>query len=248
MFHVEHFPIRLQFPKCSTWNRALCQPSNSGPQLRLLSTIRSEKFNDPLLKPTDVPATPASFAPRRPAHTHRHIIQRADAPAATTLVSGCSSSYNTTTPPADSQPAPAGPMTAASLSVSATPEDSIGPAFTGLPYEKSPISEYPFRTTASNTHLIGLFKRIQPSVLRKGETPSTRNAWTASAGGNTPTQVPQPTGLPSPPFERPPFDGSLANQPGPLRNRRNHPRTGCSRDRLRPPEVPFPGSRPRGLQ
>jgi hypothetical protein len=41
---------------------------------------------------------------------------------------------------------------------------------------------------------------------------------------------------------------SLGNQPGPLRNRPSHPRTGCRRKRLRPPDVRLIGSRHRGRQ
>ena len=80
-------------------------------------------------------------------------------------------------------------MTAASLSVSATAAGSIGPAFAGLSYEKSSINENPYLFTASNTNLIGLFKRIGPSVLRIGGNSVDKNVWNASGTGNTSGQI-----------------------------------------------------------
>src|SRR5580704_13685824 len=120
------------------------------------------------MKTLDVPL--ASSNGEAPTLSRRHVLQGVAALAASTLISGCgsSSASTTTPPPAGSQPTPAGPMTAATLSVSATAAGSIGPAFAGLSYEKSSINESPYLFTASNANLISLFKRVGPSVLRIG--------------------------------------------------------------------------------
>jgi hypothetical protein len=73
--------------------------------------------------------------------------------------------------------------------VPATATASIGPAFAGLSYEKSSINESPYLFTASNANLIGLFKRIGPSVLRIGGNSVDKNVWNASGAGNATAQV-----------------------------------------------------------
>ena len=80
-------------------------------------------------------------------------------------------------------------MTAASLSVSATAAGAIGTAFAGLSYEKSSINESPHLFAASNANLIGLFKRLGPSVLRIGGNSVDKNVWNAAGTGNTSGQV-----------------------------------------------------------
>ncbi len=80
-------------------------------------------------------------------------------------------------------------MTTASLSVSATAAGAIATAFAGLSYEKSSINESPYLFTASNANLIGLFKRLGPSVLRIGGNSVDKNVWNAAGTGNTSGQV-----------------------------------------------------------
>lgn len=137
LFHVEHFPIRLQFPKCSTWNNTLHHPSNSDPQTRLLPSIRSEKLNPPPLEADPWPDRPRLLRAAS-IHTCRHIVQTEPTLAATTLVSVSGLSSNTTTtPPADSQLAPPGSLTRPSLSPSAGVLASIGRTFLGLNHPKT---------------------------------------------------------------------------------------------------------------
>jgi hypothetical protein len=86
-----------------------------------------------------------------------------------------------------SQPTPAGPTVNASLAVASASVASIGPSFAGLSYEKSSLYEPPF--TGSNSNLIGLFKRIGPSVLRIGGNSVDRNVWTPTGPGQTAGQI-----------------------------------------------------------
>lgn len=131
--------------------------------------------------PTDLPF----------AFTRRRLLQGAASLAAASLLPGCNSSTNpgTTTPPgnANAQPTPSGPMTQASLTVTSTVAGSIGPAFAGLSYEKGTLTEPLF--TASNANLIGLFKRLGPSVLRIGGNSVDRNIWTPTGPGQTSGQI-----------------------------------------------------------
>jgi hypothetical protein len=78
-------------------------------------------------------------------------------------------------------------MTAASLTVTASATASIGPAFAGLSYEKSSLYEPLF--TAANADLIGLFKRLGPSVLRIGGNSVDKNVWTPTGAGQTAGQI-----------------------------------------------------------
>lgn len=78
-------------------------------------------------------------------------------------------------------------MTQASLTVASTVAGSIGPAFAGLSYEKGTLTEPLF--TASNNNLIGLFKRLGPSVLRIGGNSVDRNVWTPNGPGQTSGQI-----------------------------------------------------------
>jgi hypothetical protein len=87
----------------------------------------------------------------------------------------------------NSQPEPTGPLTNASLSVSDTVAGSIGAAFAGLSYEK--MSLYQRCLTASNSDLIGLFKRLGASVLRIGGNTVDQNIWSPDGPGQTPGQI-----------------------------------------------------------
>ncbi len=135
---------------------------------------------------------PSSSRPPSPALpiTRRDLLQGALALAAAAALPGCGSSPAPgSTPPSNSssQPTPSGPMTAASLTVTATSTGSLGPAFAGLSYEKSSIHQPLF--TASNTNLIGLFKRLGPSVLRIGGNSVDQTVWNPTGAGQTAGQV-----------------------------------------------------------
>jgi hypothetical protein len=78
-------------------------------------------------------------------------------------------------------------MTNASLAVTATASGSVGSAFAGLSYEKNTLTEPLF--SGSNSNLIGLFKRLGPSILRIGGNSVDRNVWTAAGIGQTSGQI-----------------------------------------------------------
>ena len=127
--------------------------------------------------------------------TRRRLLQGTAAMAATSLLSGCSSSNTTANPPVtppvgpatNPQPTPSEPLTQASVTVSATSAGAIEPAFAGLSYEKSTLYEPLF--TGSNSNLIGLFERLGPSVLRVGGNSVDRNVWTPNGAGQTSGQI-----------------------------------------------------------
>ena len=125
--------------------------------------------------------------------TRRRVIQGAIALATSSLLPGCSTSSKQIVPPPVSpvntnpQPTPSGSITQATLGVTATAAGSIGPAFAGFSYEKSSFYEPLF--TPSNTELIGLFKRLGPSVLRVGGSSVDQNVWTPNGAGQTAGQI-----------------------------------------------------------
>jgi len=121
--------------------------------------------------------------------TRRQVIQGAAALTASSLLPGCSSSSTTVIvpPPINPQPVPTGPLTQASLTVTATAAGSIGPAFAGLSYEKSQL--YGPLFSGSNTDLIGMFDRLGASVLRVGGNSVDRNVWAPNGPGQTEGQI-----------------------------------------------------------
>jgi hypothetical protein len=120
--------------------------------------------------------------------TRRQVMQGAAALAASSLVSSCGSSSSPgTLQQGNPQPVPSGPLTQASLTVTATAAGAIGPAFAGLSYEKSEL--YGPLFSPSNTDLIGMFQRLGPSILRVGGNSVDRNVWTANGPGQTEGQI-----------------------------------------------------------
>jgi hypothetical protein len=127
----------------------------------------------------------------------RQTIQGALALAASSLLPGCGSTAASSSSGSsgggssnsNTQPTPTGPITSASLSVTATSSGSIGSAYAGLSYEKSTLYENPYLFTASNINLISLFKLLGPSVLRIGGNSVDRNVWTPSGAGQTAGQI-----------------------------------------------------------
>jgi hypothetical protein len=125
-------------------------------------------------------------------HGRRQAIRGTLAAMAASILPGCHTSGrgSITTPPASNpQPVPSGPITQAGLSVSATSNGRIGPAFAGLSYEKSTLYENPYLLTSSNANLIGLFERLGSSVLRIGGNSVDRNVWTPNGAGQTAGQI-----------------------------------------------------------
>jgi len=132
-----------------------------------------------------------SSYPEHSALTRRQIMQGTVALAATSFWAGCSgsssSANSSSQAPTNPQPAPTGPVTQASLTVTGNTAGSIGPAFAGLSYEKEKLYSPTF--TSSNSDLIGLFNRIGPSVLRVGGNSVDRNIWTPNGAGQTAGQI-----------------------------------------------------------
>ena len=120
----------------------------------------------------------------------RQVLHGVLALAGSSLLPGCgSSSSNSSSNPSNPtvQPKPSGSVTDATLTVTTTTRGSIGPAFAGLSYEKSQL--YGRLFTSSNSDLIGLFKRIGPSVLRIGGNTVDENVWTPTGPGQTAGQI-----------------------------------------------------------
>ena len=134
---------------------------------------------------------PSPVLPPYPGITRRDLLHGAAAFAASSLLPGCggSSGQNSKIPSSGSnpQPTPSGPLVDASLTVNAISAGSIGPSFAGLSYEKSQIHQPVFN--ASNSNLIGIFKRLGPSVLRIGGNSVDKTVWNPSGAGQTAGQV-----------------------------------------------------------
>jgi hypothetical protein len=131
----------------------------------------------------------------RSSFTRRRLLQGTAAVAASSFFSGCGGSnapaatspITPVAPATNPQPTPSGPLTQASLTVTAANAGAIGSAFAGLSYEKSSLYEPLF--SASNSDLIGLFERLGPSVLRVGGNSVDRNVWTPNGAGQTAGQI-----------------------------------------------------------
>jgi uncharacterized protein (TIGR03437 family) len=85
------------------------------------------------------------------------------------------------------QPVPAGPQTAATVTVTNTVTGAIGPGFAGLSYEKGQMAN-PF-FSPQNTDAIGLFRLIGPSLLRIGGNSVDKTTWMPDGPGRTAGQV-----------------------------------------------------------
>jgi uncharacterized protein (TIGR03437 family) len=85
------------------------------------------------------------------------------------------------------QPAPTGPITTASVTVSAAVTGTVGPGFAGLSYEKSQMANAFF--SPQNANAIGLFKLIGPSLLRIGGNSVDKTTWMPTGKGRTSGQV-----------------------------------------------------------
>jgi hypothetical protein len=108
--------------------------------------------------------------------------------AAGSFMFGCSSSSsssNSSSPPPQfpSQPVPSGPITAATVTISSSQSGTMPARFVGLSYEKSKLSQPLF--SGSNTNLIGLFKRLGPSILRIGGNSVDETNWNPTGPGQT---------------------------------------------------------------
>ena len=123
--------------------------------------------------------------------TRRQVVRGAAALAASSVLPGLGSLRCALAAPPSAgknpQPKPTGPLTQASLTVTNSSAGAIDPAFMGFSYEKHSLSEPLF--TGSNTDLIGLFKRLGPSVLRLGGNSVEKSVWKANKSGQTSGQI-----------------------------------------------------------
>jgi len=124
--------------------------------------------------------------------TRRRVLEGAGALAISALLQGCSSGSlsgggNTPFPAANPQPTPSGTITGASVIVGSGVVGSIAPGFVGLSFEKNRLQNRYF--SAANTNLIGLFKRLGPSIMRIGGSSVDATAWTPAGKGSTTLQI-----------------------------------------------------------
>lgn len=94
---------------------------------------------------------------------------------------------STTMPVPTPQPVPVGAITAASMTVGASSVGSFGSGFVGLAYEKQSLTMPLF--AAANHDLIGLFRRLGPSVLRVGGSSVDECVWTPGGKGQTAGEI-----------------------------------------------------------
>lgn len=104
------------------------------------------------------------------------------------LLDGCGGGSDTSSAPgsqslANPQPAPSGPQTQSTVSVSASVAGAIGAGFAGLSYEKNSMAVPRF--APNNADLIGLFNRLGPSLLRIGGNSVDETQWTPNGAGRT---------------------------------------------------------------
>lgn len=85
------------------------------------------------------------------------------------------------------QPAPAGPLTEARLTLSPTAVGNVGPAFAGFSYEKRALAVPRF--TPDNANMVGMFRGLGTSLLRIGGNTVDQVQWTRDGPGRTHGQV-----------------------------------------------------------
>jgi len=134
--------------------------------------------------------------------TRRRILQGTAAIAASSLLEGCTTLSTpyvekppipTPIPIGDNpQPTPPGPITSATIVVTANPAGvgALNSTFVGLSYEKSSLYEPLF--TGSNANLIALFELLGTGILRIGGNSVDRNIWNSTGAGQTPGQIAPP--------------------------------------------------------
>jgi hypothetical protein len=90
---------------------------------------------------------------------------------------------------ANPQPIPSGALTQGSVSVTVSSSATIGQNFAGLSYEKEVLADAPYHFGGANTDLIGMFRRLGPSILRIGGNSVDHYSWTANGTGQTTGQI-----------------------------------------------------------
>jgi hypothetical protein len=125
--------------------------------------------------------------------SRRRLLEGAASWAALAFAQGCGYTSNYIYHPPTGGPLPGipGPVTQASLTVTATPCGTIPPRFMGLSYEKSTMTYAYFHP--SNSHMIKLFRLLGDGVLRIGGGSVDQVMWTPDATGThsqvTPVEI-----------------------------------------------------------
>jgi len=118
---------------------------------------------------------------RFPNLTRRHLLKGTAAAAAASLLPWQRAIATTQRAASSRQPIPSGAITPVPLTVTANAAGSVLPAFAGLAYPKGKILGSLF--TGADKSLIGMFKRLGPSLLRLGGTPVDQSVWTPNGPG-----------------------------------------------------------------
>jgi len=120
--------------------------------------------------------------------SRRQVLATLGSLAAGSCLFGCSNlGSSSTSAPLPEQPVPAGPSTDATVSISSTTSGTMPARFVGLSYEKSKLAQPLFSGT--NTNLVGLFKRLGPSLLRIGGNSVDETTWNPTGPGQTSGQT-----------------------------------------------------------
>ena len=125
--------------------------------------------------------------------SRRRLLEGAASWAALAFAQGCGYTSNYIYHPPTGGPLPGipGPVTQASLTVTATPCGTIPPRFMGLSYEKAAMTYAYFHP--SNSHMIKLFRLLGDGVLRIGGGSVDQVMWTTAATGThlqvTPVEI-----------------------------------------------------------
>lgn len=120
----------------------------------------------------------------------RGLLKGATAVAATYWLSGCGGGGGGGSDgggSANPQPSPSGPILNVAMSVSGASIGEIGPGFAGLSYEKSTLYERLF--SGGNTNLLGMFRRLGPSILRIGGNSVDKSVWFPNGAGRISRQI-----------------------------------------------------------
>lgn len=118
----------------------------------------------------------------------RTVIQGLSGLAIGALLDGCGGNGEAGAPSlAKPQPQPSGALTQIPVTISGTTVGSVGARFAGLSYEKNSMALPRF--TPDNVNLIGLFRRLGPSLLRLGAASVDSTNWQPAGAGRTSGQV-----------------------------------------------------------
>jgi hypothetical protein len=113
--------------------------------------------------------------------TRRHLLKGTAAAAVASLLPWQRAIAGAQRLSSNAQPIPSGTITPVPVTVTANAAGAVLPAFAGLAYPKGKILGSLF--TGADKSLIGMFKRLGPSLLRLGGTPVDQSVWTPNGPG-----------------------------------------------------------------